>query len=72
MRIVSKDADGECMLWGGMTLMEFEGRDVLVIVLQNRAALNLVLNTAATFSLVRDLPSIEGLVRIAHFCCTQH
>ena len=72
MQIVSKDADNGCVLWGSVTLMKFEGQGVLALVLHNKAALNLVLKTVATFSLLTDLPSVEGLVGIAHFCSTWH
>lgn len=67
MQIVSKDADNECVLWGGVTLMQFEGQGVLALVLHNKAALNLALKSTATFSLLTDLPSIE-----AHSCSTWH
>lgn len=40
--------------------MEFEGQEVLALVLHNKAAPNLVLKTMATFSLLMDLPSVEG------------
>lgn len=46
--------------------MKFEGQEVLALVLHNKAAPNLVLKTMATFSLLMDLPSVEGLVGIAH------
>lgn len=44
--------------------MKFEGQEILAPVLHNKAALNVVLKTMATFRLLMDPPSVEGLVGI--------
>lgn len=46
--------------------MKFEGQEVLAPVLHNKEALNVVLKTMATFRLLMDPWSVEGLVGIAH------
>ena len=44
--------------------MKFEGQEILAPVLHNKAALNVVLKTMATFRLLMDPWSVEGLVGI--------